>query len=111
VYKEFEEGLRGIEKFQHLAILFLFHKSKENYQLTQRPRNTNEPRGVFTTGSPLRPNPIGLSVLKLVNVKDNVLRVKWLDMIDGTPILDIKPFHVSEIEKKLWPVNTSGKNH
>jgi len=99
IFKEFRDGLKGIEKFSHIAVIFLFHKSK-GYHLVQVARD-GETRGVFATGSPFRPNPIGLSILKLIKVEDNILYVKWLDMIDGTPILDIKPFHFDEVRKKI----------
>ena len=99
IFEEFKDGIKGIERFSHIAVIFLFHKSK-GYQLIQIPRDGRK-RGVFATGSPLRPNPIGLSILKLVKVENNILHVKWLDMIDGTPILDIKPFHFNEIKKKF----------
>jgi tRNA-Thr(GGU) m(6)t(6)A37 methyltransferase TsaA len=103
VFEEFSDGLRGIERFQHLAIIFLFHKAEESRSFLRKPVQGNGPRGVFTTGSPVRPNPIGLSILKLLEVNDNTLKVAWLDMIEGTPVLDIKPFHLDEIKKKLWP--------
>jgi tRNA-Thr(GGU) m(6)t(6)A37 methyltransferase TsaA len=99
VFEEFKDGLKGIGRFPHLAVIFLFHKSK-GYQLIQLARD-GEIRGVFATGSPFRPNPIGLSILKVLKVEDNILYVKWLDMIDGTPVLDIKPFHLDEIKKEL----------
>jgi len=99
IFKEFEDGLKGIERFSHIAVIFVFHKSR-GYQLIQTPKD-GQVRGVFATGSPLRPNPIGLSVLKLLKVEDNILYVRWLDMVDGTPVLDIKPFHFDEIKKKI----------
>jgi len=100
VFKEFEEGLGGIERFSHIAVIFIFHKSK-GYKLIQRAMD-GQIRGVFATGSPSRPNPIGLSILKLVKVEKNILYVRWLDMVDGTPILDIKPFHFDEIRGKFF---------
>lgn len=99
VFNEFKDGLRGIEKFSYVAVIFVFHKSK-GYKLIQKSR-IGEIRGVFATGSPLRPNPIGLSILKLLRVKDNFLHVKWIDMVDGTPVLDIKPFHFNEVRSKF----------
>jgi len=99
IFKEFKDGLKGIERFSHIAVIFIFHKSK-GYQFIQIARD-GDVRGVFATGSPSRPNPIGLSILKLLKVKDNILYVRWLDMVDGTPVLDIKPFHFDEIEKKF----------
>ena len=99
IFKEFKNGLKGIGRFSHIAVIFIFHKSR-GYRLVQIARD-GDIRGVFATGSPLRPNPVGLSILKLLKVEDNILYVKWLDMVDGTPVLDIKPFHFDEIKKKF----------
>lgn len=86
------EGLTGMEPGQQLMILFHFHRS-QNYELLQHPRgNRDRPRrGVFTLRSPRRPNPIGVTVVDLLAIEGNVLRVRGLDAIDGTPVLDIKP--------------------
>lgn len=99
IFKEFKDGIYGIEKFSHIAVIFLFHKSK-GYELIQTPRDGRK-RGVFATCSPSRPNPIGLSILKLIKVEDNILHVSWLDMTDSTPVLDIKPFQFEGIKKKF----------
>ncbi len=91
---EYKMGLRDIKPGDKIVVIFLFHKSPsfspEN--LIQKPPHLNERKGVFSTCSPLRPNPIGLSVLEVLEVKGNIIRVKRLDMYDGTPILDIKPY-------------------
>lgn len=99
VFEEFKDGIRGIERFSNIAVIFVFHRSK-GYRLIQTARN-GQARGVFATGSPFRPNPIGLSILKLLKVEGNNLYVEWLDMVDGTPVLDIKPFHLEEVKGKL----------
>jgi len=92
IFKEYREGLNGIEDLDYIVVIFFFHKSGKEYSLIQRPPHDDKMRGVFSICSPFRPNPIGLSVVKLLNVKDNILHVKNIDMVDGTPILDIKPY-------------------
>jgi len=85
------KGLTDIEGFTHLHVFYWLHKS-EGYSLIVQPPWDTKPHGLFATRSPHRPNPIGYSVVKLVERKDNILRVKGLDAIEGTPVLDIKPF-------------------
>ena len=85
---EFVDGLYKINK--HLQIIFHFHQSR-GYQLIG-PRRYGEERGVFSSRSPNRPSPIGVTTVELIEIKDNVLKVKGLDAIDGTPVLDIKPY-------------------
>lgn len=88
------EGLRDIEPGQRIAVLFRFHQSPPfdpEQHLRQTPPHRDHQRGVFSICSPLRPNPIGLSVLEVLRVDGPILTVKGIDMLDGTPILDIKP--------------------
>jgi tRNA-Thr(GGU) m(6)t(6)A37 methyltransferase TsaA len=102
VFKEFEEGLKDIEGFSHLIILYEFHKSvkrsvKKEYYLNSlgllvKPYLDDTPHGLFATRSPNRPNPIGLTVVELLEHKENILKVRGIDMLDGTPLLDIKPY-------------------
>ena len=99
---EYKEGLKDIKSGDKIVVLFCFHKSPPftKDKLIQKPRHKDKPTGVFSLCSPLRPNPIGLSVLDVIEVKDNIIKVRRIDMFDGTPILDIKPFKAySEIEK------------
>lgn len=91
VFKEYEDGLKDVESFSHLIILYLLHESK-GYMLTVITPWDSKSHGVFATRSPYRPNPIGFSVVELVERRGNILRVKGLDAIDGTPLLDIKPY-------------------
>ena len=91
IFEDFKDGLKGIEKLPYLVILFHFHKSR-GYELLQRTPHDDNTHGVFSICSPHRPNSIGMSVVKLLKVEDNVLYVKNIDMIDGTPVLDIKPY-------------------
>lgn len=88
---EFSEGLTDIDGFSHVFVIFGFHKS-EGYRLLTVPFLDDTPRGVFATRSPHRPNPIGLTVLKIIERRENIIRVSGMDMIEGTPILDIKPY-------------------
>ena len=85
------EGLTDIEGFTHLHVFYWLHKS-EGYSLIVNPPWDTKPHGLFATRSPHRPNPIGYSVVELVERKENILLVKGLDAIEGTHVLDIKPF-------------------
>lgn len=91
---KFQEGLRDIQPGQHLVVLFHFNQSPPFTpdRLMQKPPHLDKKLGVFSTCSPFRPNPLGLSVLEVLEVIGNVIVVKGLDMRDGTPILDLKPF-------------------
>ena len=91
VFNEFEDGLKDIEGFSHLVVLFAFHES-EGYRLHTKPLLDETLRGVFSTRSPHRPNPIGMTVVKVIERKGTSLKVTGIDMIEGTPILDIKPY-------------------
>jgi tRNA (adenine37-N6)-methyltransferase len=86
------EGVRGIETSQQIMVIFYFHRSK-GFDLLQHPRGdkSRPKRGVFALRSPRRPNPIGVTIVELVGIEGNVLRVRGLDAIDGTPVLDLKP--------------------
>lgn len=88
---EFEAGLSDIEGFSHLCVLWIFHRV-EGYDLTACPPVDNRPHGVFATRSPQRPNPIGLTVVQLLERDGPRLRVRGVDMLDGTPVVDIKPY-------------------
>jgi tRNA (adenine37-N6)-methyltransferase len=94
----YTEGLSDITAGQRIVVLFHFHKSPPFSRglLKQTPPHREKPLGVFSICSPKRPNPIGLSVLEVLARNNNVLRVRCMDMIEGTPILDIKPFIVKE---------------
>jgi len=88
---EFVDGLTDIEDFSHIIVIFAFHKS-EGFKLLTTPFLDDTPRGVFATRSPHRPNPIGMTIVKLKERKNKILRVSGMDMLEGTPILDIKPY-------------------
>jgi tRNA-Thr(GGU) m(6)t(6)A37 methyltransferase TsaA len=95
-----EEGLTDIEGFSHLFVLWVFDRA-EGVELMAQPPSDNRPHGVFTTRSPQRPNPIGLTVVELLSREGTDLRVRGVDMLDGTPILDIKPYLSSVPAEKL----------
>ena len=88
---EFEEGLKDIEGFSHLIVIWVFDRSK-GYELAGTPPSDDRPHGVFATRSPRRPNPVGLTVVELIARAGTRLHVRGIDMLDGTPILDIKPY-------------------
>ena len=88
---EFEPGLKDIEGFSHLIVIWVFDRST-GFDLAGTPPSDDRPHGVFATRSPRRPNPIGLTVVELLDREGPVLRVRGIDMLDGTPILDIKPY-------------------
>lgn len=91
VEEKFKEGLKDLEGFSHANILFHFHKVN-GYDLIVEPFLDNEKRGIFATRSPKRPNPIGSSIVEINEVDDNVVHVSNVDILDGTPLLDIKPY-------------------
>jgi len=91
ILPEFEAGLTDIEGFSHLIVLWVFDRS-EGFELIGTPPSDNRPHGVFATRSPKRPNPIGLTVVELLRRDGRNLHVRGVDMLDGTPILDIKPY-------------------
>ncbi len=91
--KEFKEGLKDLDGFSHVYLIYYFHKV-DKHKLSVVPFNdkTDTPRGVFSTRTPMHPNSIGLSVVELVSVKENIVTIKGVDILDGTPLLDIKPY-------------------
>ena len=91
VFKEFEEGLRDIEGFSHIIVIYWFHKSQGYHLLVKTPWD-DALHGLFATRSPHRPCPLGLTVVELVAREKNILEIKGLDAVDGTPVLDIKPY-------------------
>ena len=88
---DLEAGLTDIDGFSHLIVLWVFDRS-QGFALMGTPPSDNRPHGVFATRAPRRPNPIGLTVVELLGREGRVLRVRGIDMLDGTPILDIKPY-------------------
>jgi tRNA-Thr(GGU) m(6)t(6)A37 methyltransferase TsaA len=100
VLREFEPGLTDLEGFSHLFVLWVFDRS-DGFDLFGRTPIDERPHGVFSTRSPRRPNPIGLTVVELLRRDGGSLHVRGIDMLDGTPILDIKPYMSSIPAEKL----------
>ena len=96
----FEEGLRDVDGFSHLYVLWFFHKI-DGFDLTAWPPADDRSHGVFATRSPRRPNPIGLTTVALLRREGTRLHVRGVDMLDGTPVLDIKPYLSSVPESTL----------
>src|SRR5947207_10007367 len=104
VLPQYETGLTDIEGFSHLFVVWVFDKST-GYDLTGTPPSDNRPHGVFATRSPRRPNPIGLTVVQLLRREGLRLFLRRIDMLDGTPVLDIQPYLSSvpqEQLKRVW---------
>lgn len=87
----YQAGLQDIEGFSHLILLYYLHLVQES-SLLVTPFLDNQPHGIFATRSPKRPNPIGLSIVRLVRVEGNILHIEDVDIVDGTPLLDLKPY-------------------
>jgi len=91
VFEEYQAGLKDLDGFSHIVLLYVFHRS-DGFKLQVIPFMDTEPRGLFATRAPKRPNPIGLSIVQLDRVEGGTLHVQNVDMLDGTPLLDIKPY-------------------
>jgi tRNA-Thr(GGU) m(6)t(6)A37 methyltransferase TsaA len=97
----FEAGLRDVEGFSHLYVLWVFDRADGFDLVANPPTDEGRPHGVFSTRSPRRPNPIALTVVELLRREGRILHVRGVDMLDGTPILDIKPYLSSIPEDRL----------
>ena len=91
IFDEYSAGLADLEDFSHIYLVFHLHECK-GYKLKTIPFLDTVERGIFATRSPARPNPVGLSVVKLISVTGNILTIQGLDILDGSPLIDIKPF-------------------
>ena len=100
ILPEFEMGLTDIEGFSHLVVIWEFDRS-QGFDLLGTPPADNRPHGVFATRSPRRPNPIALTTVELLRREGSALHVRGVDMLDGTPILDIKPYLSNIPSEKL----------
>ena len=105
VFPEFKAGLKDLEDFSHIILIYHLHLIKET-SLEVKPFLDNNTHGVFATRAPGRPNSIGISVVRLVGIDNSILTVKDFDIIDGTPVLDIKPyiseFDYRDVTKNGW---------
>ena len=88
---EYADGLQDIEGFSHLILLYFFHRSS-GFELKIKPFLDDHLRGVFATRHPCRPNPLGLSIVRLIRRSEKWLEIEGVDVLDGTPLLDIKPY-------------------
>ncbi len=105
VFPEYTQGLKDLDGFSHVILLYHFHLAKPS-SLMAKPYMDDEAHGIFAVRAPARPNPIGVSVVRLLRLEENVLHVQDVDIIEGTPLLDIKPyvpeFDVRDVEKIGW---------
>ena len=98
IFPEWVEGLKDLDGFSHIILIYHFHLSK-GYSLTVKPFLDDTPRGVFSTRAPKRPNSVGLSIVKLLKIEEATLYIEDVDIVDSTPLLDIKPY-VPEFDGK-----------
>ena len=105
VFENYTEGLTDLEGFSHIFLIYHFHLSRK-FSLKVKPFLDDESHGLFATRAPSRPNAIGLSVVELIGTQKNILRVKNIDVLDGTPLLDIKPyvpgFDIRKVHRIGW---------
>ena len=109
VAREYVEGLRDVEGFSHLILIYHCHLAQD-YSLLVKPFLDEKLHGVFSTRAPSRPNPIGVSVVHLIKIEKNILHIQDVDIIDGTPLLDIKPFVPDFDQRKAERIGWLTKN-
>ena len=112
VFPEYAKGLKDIDGFSHLILIYHFHLS-QGAPLEAKPYMDNQAHGVFAMRGPSRPNPIGISVVRLAGIEGHTLNIEDVDIVDGTPLLDIKPyvpdFDIREVDKIGWLAKKVGK--
>ena len=91
IFEPYAQGLKDLDGFSHLMLIYFFHRSS-GFSLEAVPYLDTVPRGVFATRAPRRPNPVGISIVRLNRVEGRVLHIENVDILDGTPLLDIKPY-------------------
>lgn len=105
IFEQYKEGISDLEGFSHIYVIFFLNMVREP-KLKVIPFLDTVERGIFATRSPARPNPVGLSLVELVSVNENILKIRGVDMLDGTPVIDIKPyvpdFEICENVRKGW---------
>ncbi len=105
LFEEYCEGLKDLDGFSHIILIYHFHMVKKA-ALTVKPFMDDEPHGIFAIRGPARPNPIGNSIVRLLRINGNELFIQDVDMVEGTPLLDIKPyvpeFDIRKVEKTGW---------
>jgi tRNA-Thr(GGU) m(6)t(6)A37 methyltransferase TsaA len=111
IYEPYRKGLKDLEGFERIWLLYWFHKAAEP-KLSVIPYLDTVERGLFATRAPCRPNPIGISPVKLLRIEDGQIYISEVDILDGTPLLDIKPyvarFDIFKVEKNGWQDHISG---
>ncbi|RLF33244.1 MAG: tRNA (N6-threonylcarbamoyladenosine(37)-N6)-methyltransferase TrmO [Thermoplasmata archaeon] len=105
LFPQYIEGLKDLQGFSHIILIYHFHLTK-NVLLKVKPFMDNKLRGVFATRAPTRPNPLGISVVRLLKIRKNILYIQDVDVVEGTPLLDIKPyvpdFDIRSVNKIGW---------
>ena len=105
IFEKYAEGLTDLDGFSHIYLIYHFHLARK-FSLMVKPFLDDEAHGLFATRAPSRPNAIGLSIVELIGTTENTLRVKNIDVLDGTPLLDIKPyvpgFDIRKVRKIGW---------
>jgi len=91
ILDEYVDGLKDLERYSHITLIFYLDRMKK-FELQLIPRKSNEIRGVFSTRSPRRPNHIGMSIIKLLKIEKNIIYIEGIDVLNKTPLLDIKPY-------------------
>lgn len=94
IYEEFEPGLKNLDEVTHIIIIYWLQKAARDQLQAENPHD-NVIRGVFSMRGPHRPNPFGLSIVKIIDIKNNIIRIKGIDCLNGTILLDIKPYDSS----------------
>jgi tRNA-Thr(GGU) m(6)t(6)A37 methyltransferase TsaA len=106
VFPQYLDGLDGIDEFSHIYLLYELHRAEPFESLKVQPFLDDQSHGIFATRFPVRPNPLGISVVQITGRKDNLILFKGADMLDGTPLLDIKPyipeFDIFSVSKIGW---------
>ncbi len=106
LFPEYREGVKDLSGFSHLILIYHFHLSKPLSSLLVRPYMDAAAHGVFATRAPSRPNSIGISIVRLVGIDGNILHIRDVDIVDGTPLLDMKPyvpaFDIRKVERFGW---------
>ncbi len=115
VFEEYVPGLKDLDGFERIWLLYWFDRAAlEKPKLVVVPYLDDNPRGVFSTRAPARPNPIGMSAVRLVEIRGNLLVVKDVDILDGTPLLDIKPyapqFDCFQVSRSGWLSDSNSRN-
>ncbi|MDR4507630.1 MAG: tRNA (N6-threonylcarbamoyladenosine(37)-N6)-methyltransferase TrmO [Candidatus Brocadiaceae bacterium] len=119
IFPDYADGLKDVEGFSHIMLVYHFHLAKKS-SLHVKPFLDNEIRGVFSTRAPGRPNPIGISVVRLIKKEEALLHIQDVDIVDGTPLLDIKPYvpvfdsreqvKIGWLEKNIYTLSESKDN-